>query len=93
MSTGLLPLINSLFWGNRYSEDNTLSRVGVPVYSEGTEAKPSQIAKNGIKEAKSKKTDVIIVDTAGRLQVILIFSLIFSSCFSYDSKRTWICFC
>nr|AAX95238.1 signal recognition particle protein, putative [Oryza sativa Japonica Group] len=44
-------------------------QVGVPVYSEGTEAKPSQIAKNGIKEAKSKKTDVIIVDTAGRLQV------------------------
>ncbi|WVZ60176.1 hypothetical protein U9M48_010229 [Paspalum notatum var. saurae] len=44
-------------------------KVGVPVYSEGTEAKPSQIAKNGLKEAKGKKTDVIIVDTAGRLQV------------------------
>uniref|UniRef100_A0A0D9XP62 signal-recognition-particle GTPase n=1 Tax=Leersia perrieri TaxID=77586 RepID=A0A0D9XP62_9ORYZ len=44
-------------------------QVGVPVYSEGTEAKPSQIARNGLKEAKSKKTDVIIVDTAGRLQV------------------------
>uniref|UniRef100_A0A0D9XBJ2 SRP54-type proteins GTP-binding domain-containing protein n=1 Tax=Leersia perrieri TaxID=77586 RepID=A0A0D9XBJ2_9ORYZ len=43
--------------------------VGVRVYSEGTEAKPSQIAKNGLKEAKSKKTDVITVDTAGRLQV------------------------
>ncbi|KAL6640407.1 hypothetical protein ACP70R_021530 [Stipagrostis hirtigluma subsp. patula] len=44
-------------------------KVGVPVYSEGTEAKPSQIARNGLKEAKGKKTDVIIVDTAGRLQV------------------------
>ncbi|KAJ1294065.1 hypothetical protein BS78_01G117600 [Paspalum vaginatum] len=44
-------------------------KVGVPVYSEGTEVKPSQIAKNGLKEAKGKKTDVIIVDTAGRLQV------------------------
>ncbi|CAN6348896.1 unnamed protein product [Urochloa humidicola] len=44
-------------------------KVGVPVYSEGTDAKPSQIAKNGLKEAKSQKTDVIIVDTAGRLQV------------------------
>jgi len=44
-------------------------KVGVPVYSEGTEAKPSDIAKNGLKEAKSKKTDVVIVDTAGRLQV------------------------
>lgn len=44
-------------------------KVGISVYSEGTEAKPSQIAKNGLKEAKSKKADVIIVDTAGRLQV------------------------
>ncbi|CAL4904174.1 unnamed protein product [Urochloa decumbens] len=44
-------------------------KVGVPVYSEGTDTKPSQIAKNGLKEAKSQKTDVIIVDTAGRLQV------------------------
>ncbi|XP_066358894.1 signal recognition particle subunit SRP54, chloroplastic-like [Miscanthus floridulus] len=44
-------------------------KVGVPVYSEGTEAKPSQIAKNGLKEAKVNKADVIIVDTAGRLQV------------------------
>ncbi|TVU26883.1 hypothetical protein EJB05_29454 [Eragrostis curvula] len=44
-------------------------KVGVPVYSEGTEAKPSQIAKNGLKEAKGKNTDVVIVDTAGRLQV------------------------
>ncbi|CAN6325857.1 unnamed protein product [Urochloa humidicola] len=44
-------------------------KVGVPVYSEGIDAKPSQIAKNGLKEAKSQKTDVIIVDTAGRLQV------------------------
>nr|CAB3459412.1 unnamed protein product [Digitaria exilis] len=44
-------------------------KVGVPVYSEGTDAKPSQIAKNGLKEAKSQKKDVIIVDTAGRLQV------------------------
>ncbi|CAN6339683.1 unnamed protein product [Urochloa humidicola] len=44
-------------------------KVGVPVYSEGTDAKPSQIAKNGLKEAKSQKADVIIVDTAGRLQV------------------------
>jgi len=48
-------------------------KVGVPVYSEGTDAKPSQIAKNGLKEAKSQKKDVIIVDTAGRLQVTFMF--------------------
>jgi len=48
-------------------------KVGVPVYSEGTDAKPSQIAKNGLKEGKSQKKDVIIVDTAGRLQVTFMF--------------------
>jgi SRP54-type protein, GTPase domain len=46
--------------------------VGVPVYTEGTEVKPSQIARNGVEEAKKKKIDVIVVDTAGRLQVGLM---------------------
>ena len=41
----------------------------MPVYSEGTDVKPSQIARNGVEEAKKKKIDVIVVDTAGRLQV------------------------
>ncbi|XP_078155287.1 chloroplast signal recognition particle 54 kDa subunit [Carex rostrata] len=44
-------------------------QVGVPVYSEGTDVKPSQIARNGVEEAKKKKIDVIVVDTAGRLQI------------------------
>ncbi|XP_050228132.1 signal recognition particle subunit SRP54, chloroplastic [Mercurialis annua] len=44
-------------------------RVGVPVYSEGTEVKPSEIAKRGLEEAKKKNIDVVIVDTAGRLQI------------------------
>lgn len=46
--------------------------MGVPVYSEGTEAKPTQITKNAMEEAKSKNIDAIVVDTAGRLQVIFI---------------------
>jgi len=46
--------------------------VGVPVYSEGTEAKPPQITKNAVEEAKSKNIDAIVVDTAGRLQVGLL---------------------
>nr|CAD1829950.1 unnamed protein product [Ananas comosus var. bracteatus] len=46
-------------------------QVGVPVYAEGTGIKPSEIAKRGLEEAKKKKIDVIIVDTAGRLQVLL----------------------
>lgn len=48
-----------------------LWQVGVRVYKEGTQVKPAQIAKNGLEEAKKKKIDVVIVDTAGRLQVLL----------------------
>ncbi|KAF8707265.1 hypothetical protein HU200_030273 [Digitaria exilis] len=44
-------------------------KVGVPVYSEGTDAKPSQIAKNGLKEAKSQKKDVNCWKTAGHTLV------------------------
>lgn len=43
----------------------------MPVYTAGTEVKPSQIAKQGLEEAKKKNVDVVIVDTAGRLQVTL----------------------
>jgi len=48
-----------------------LYQVDVPVYAAGTDVKPSEIAKQGLEEAKKKKIDVVIVDTAGRLQVIL----------------------
>jgi signal recognition particle subunit SRP54 len=41
----------------------------VPVYTEGTDVKPSEIARKGLSEAKKKNIDVVIVDTAGRLQV------------------------
>ncbi|KAH7680683.1 Signal-recognition-particle GTPase protein [Dioscorea alata] len=44
-------------------------QVGVPVYSEGTDIKPAEIAKRGLDEAKKKSVDVVIVDTAGRLQI------------------------
>ncbi|XVE96409.1 hypothetical protein REPUB_Repub02eG0219400 [Reevesia pubescens] len=44
-------------------------QVGVPVYTAGTEVKPSDIAKQGLQEAKKKKIDVVIMDTAGRLQI------------------------
>lgn len=53
--------------------------MGVPVYSEGTEAKPTQITKNAMEEAKSKNIDAIVVDTAGRLQVNLHYTLFFQS--------------
>ncbi|KAK8473619.1 hypothetical protein PHAVU_001G191200 [Phaseolus vulgaris] len=44
-------------------------QVDVPVYAAGTDVKPSEIAKQGLEEAKKKKIDVVIVDTAGRLQI------------------------
>lgn len=44
-------------------------QVDVPVYSMGTEVKPAEIARKGLIEAKKKNVDVVIMDTAGRLQV------------------------
>lgn len=43
----------------------------MPVYTAGTEVKPSEIAKQGLEEAKKKNIDVVLMDTAGRLQVVL----------------------
>ncbi|XP_031504744.1 signal recognition particle 54 kDa protein, chloroplastic [Nymphaea colorata] len=44
-------------------------QVDVPVYTAGTEIKPSEIARQGLEEAKKRNVDVVIVDTAGRLQI------------------------
>ncbi|XP_010245292.1 PREDICTED: signal recognition particle 54 kDa protein, chloroplastic [Nelumbo nucifera] len=44
-------------------------QVDVPVYTAGTEVKPSEIARQGLEEAKKKNIDVVVVDTAGRLQI------------------------
>ncbi len=43
--------------------------LGVDVYSEPESKDVISIAKNGIKEAQSKLCNVVIVDTAGRLQI------------------------
>ncbi|XP_028092026.1 uncharacterized protein LOC114292306 [Camellia sinensis] len=43
-------------------------QVDVPVYAAGTGVKPAEIARQGLEEAKRKNMDVVIVDTAGRLQ-------------------------
>lgn len=48
----------------------TLGRqINVPVYSEGTDASPPDIAANAIEHAKREMANVVIVDTAGRLQI------------------------
>lgn len=44
-------------------------QVGVPVYSEPDNKNVIEIAGNAIKEAKAKGSDVVIIDTAGRLAV------------------------
>ncbi|CAH8379870.1 unnamed protein product [Eruca vesicaria subsp. sativa] len=44
-------------------------QVIVPVYTAGTEVKPADIAKQGLQEAKKNNVDVVIMDTAGRLQI------------------------
>ena len=44
-------------------------QLGVPVYDEGTEADPVDIAKHGVEWAREKGRDVLIVDTAGRLHI------------------------
>lgn len=44
-------------------------QIGVPVYSEPDSKDPVEIAQNGIKEARAKGNDIVIVDTAGRLAI------------------------
>ncbi len=40
--------------------------LNVPVYTEGTEPAPEDIAERGVKEAKADGYDFVIIDTAGR---------------------------
>ncbi len=41
----------------------------LPVHSEGQNASPPKICANGVREARRKGCDVVILDTAGRLQI------------------------
>jgi fused signal recognition particle receptor len=42
-------------------------RVGVPIVSQGMNADPASVAYDTLRSAIAKKTDVVIIDTAGRL--------------------------
>jgi signal recognition particle subunit SRP54 len=44
-------------------------QVDIPVYSEGTQVPASTIAKNALRFAREKAYNVVILDTAGRLQI------------------------
>ena len=41
----------------------------IPVYSEGVEPPPPEICERGVREARRRGYDVVVLDTAGRLQV------------------------
>lgn len=44
-------------------------KVGVPVFSMGTGAKPTEIVQEAMKLAKEQSYNVVIIDTAGRLHI------------------------
>lgn len=44
-------------------------QLDIPVYSEGIDASPVKIAKNGVKAGKNSDATVVIIDTAGRLNI------------------------
>lgn len=44
-------------------------KVAVTVFDLGTDARPVDIARQGLEKAKAEDFDAVIVDTAGRLQV------------------------
>ncbi|PXW92554.1 signal recognition particle subunit FFH/SRP54 (srp54) [Streptohalobacillus salinus] len=44
-------------------------QLGIPVFSQGTEANPVDIANEAIQHAKDEHLDYVIIDTAGRLHI------------------------
>ena len=44
-------------------------QLNIPVYSEGTNARPADIARNALERARAEGYNHVIVDTAGRLQI------------------------
>lgn len=44
-------------------------QIGVEYYEEGVKGKPEDIAKRGLEAARQANADVVIIDTAGRLQI------------------------
>ena len=44
-------------------------QIDIPVYNEGTDSAPPDIALHGLEQARSEGDSVVIIDTAGRLQI------------------------
>ena len=45
----------------------------IPIFEKGYEKDPAVVAKEAIQEATRNGSDVVLVDTAGRMQVLFIF--------------------
>ena len=43
--------------------------VQIPIFEKGYEKDPAVVAREAIQEASRNKSDVVLVDTAGRMQV------------------------
>ena len=45
----------------------------IPIFEKGYNIDPAVVAKEAIQEATRNGSDVVLVDTAGRMQVLFIF--------------------
>lgn len=45
------------------------TRLGVPLYERGYEKDPAKVASEAVRAAREQQRDVVLVDTAGRMQV------------------------
>jgi signal recognition particle GTPase len=55
--------------------------VQIPIFEKGYEKDPAVVAKEAIQEATQNKSDIVLVDTAGRMQVGLIHMLLIAFLF------------
>ncbi|RWW42854.1 hypothetical protein BHE74_00051560 [Ensete ventricosum] len=54
-------------------------RLQIPIFEKGYEKDPAIVAKEAIQEAKHNNSDVVLVDTAGRMQVGAALSMVYVS--------------
>ena len=55
--------------GDQGPAEEAREQIGAPVFDMGIEASSPDIAAKGLAKAKEEGIDVVIVDTAGRLQI------------------------
>lgn len=63
----------------------------MPVFEMGTGVNPVDIARAGVEEARKRKADVVIVDTAGRLQVCECVTMLsdLQMCVTWRDVHVW----